>query len=72
MENIEELEAKILEKVKEDHKVNGGSNGTDINELDKLINLPIPERNKLFEKMVAEKKLAYLDPLNARRITLPK
>ncbi|WPO89894.1 hypothetical protein [Chryseobacterium sp. HR92] len=69
---MEEIEAKILEKVRADHKINGGANGSDINDLDKIINLPIPERNKLFEKMVAEKKIAYLKPLNTVRITLPK
>ncbi|MEJ5105521.1 hypothetical protein [Chryseobacterium sp. MYb328] len=69
---MEEIEAKILEKVKADHKINGGSNGTDLNDLDKIINQPIPERNQLLDKMVADKKLAYLRPLNAIRITLPK
>ena len=69
---MEELEAKILEKVREDNKKCGGANGSDVNDLDKIINLPIPERNKLFDKMVKEKKIAYLNTLNARRITLPK
>lgn len=72
MENMEELEAKILEKVKEDHKVNGGANGTDINELDKILNLTIPERNEFLDRMVKEKKIAYLHPLNAKKVTLPK
>ncbi|CAD0220358.1 conserved protein of unknown function [Chryseobacterium sp. JV274] len=72
MENMEEIEAKILEKVKADHKINGGANGTDLNELDKIIQLQIPERNQLLDKMVAEKKIAYLRPLNTIRITLPK
>ncbi|WP_180564272.1 hypothetical protein [Chryseobacterium sp. JV274] len=69
---MEEIEAKILEKVKADHKINGGANGTDLNELDKIIQLQIPERNQLLDKMVAEKKIAYLRPLNTIRITLPK
>ncbi|PXW18203.1 hypothetical protein [Chryseobacterium sp.] len=72
MENMEEIEAKIIEKIREDHKRNGGWNGSDINELDQIINLPILERNKLLDKMVAEKKIAYLKPLNTTRITLPK
>jgi len=69
---MEEIEAKILEKVKEDHKKSGGANGSDINELDKIINLQLDERNKLLDKMVDEKKLAYLYPLNGRTVTLPK
>lgn len=69
---MEEIEEKILEKVRADHKKSGGANGSDINELDKIINLPIPERNKLLDKMVYEKKIAFLYPLNARRVTLPK
>lgn len=69
---IEEFERIILEKVKADHLKCGGANGTDINEIDKLINQPIEERNKLFDKMVSERKLAYLKPLNQVRITLPK
>lgn len=72
MENMEEIEAKILEKVRADHKINGGANGSDINELHNIIKLPIPERNQLLDRMVAEKKIAYLYPLNARRVTLPK
>lgn len=69
---MEEIEAKILEKVKADHKINGGANGTDLNDLDKILNLTIPERNQLLDKMVAEKKIAYLRPLNTIRISLPK
>lgn len=72
MENMEEIERQILEKLKEDHKKNGGANGSDINDLDRIINLPIPERNKLLERMVDEKKIAFLYPLNAKRVRLPK
>lgn len=72
MENQEEIEKQILEKIKADHKKSGGANGSDLNELDKIINLPFEERNKLLEKMIAEKKIAYMYPLNGRTVTLPK
>lgn len=72
MENMEEIESKILEKVKSDHKKSGGANGTDLNELDEIINLSIPERNQLLDRMVSEKKIAYMHPLNAKKVTLPK
>ena len=72
MENMEEIEAKILEKVKADHKKSGGANGTDLNDLDMILNLPISDRNKLLDRMVSEKKIAYMYPLNAKKVTLPK
>lgn len=72
MENQEEIEAKILEKLKEDYKNCGGANGTDLNEIDKIIKLPISERNELLSKMLKEKKIVNINTLNARRITLPK
>lgn len=72
MENQEEIERQILEKVKADFKISGGANGSDLNDLDKIIKLPIPERNILLDRMVAEKKIAYLHPLNAKKVTLPK
>ena len=60
---IVKIEAKILEKVKEDHKVNGGANGSDINDLDKIINLHIKHLSnddcyrihELFDSRYAEK-----------------
>ncbi|MDR3026039.1 hypothetical protein [Chryseobacterium sp.] len=72
MENQEEIERLIIEKVKADHKISGGANGSDLNDLDKIINLPIPERNELLDRMVREKKIAYQYPLNAKKVTLPK
>ncbi len=72
MENLEKIERQILEKFKADHTKSGGSNGTDLNDLDKIIKLPIPERNELLDRMVAEKKIAYLYPLNTKKVTLPK
>lgn len=69
---MEELEAKILEIVKTDYKKSGGSNGTDLNDLDVIMNLSISDRNQFLDRMVKEKKIAYLYPLNAKKVTLPK
>ncbi|AZA91150.1 Uncharacterised protein [Chryseobacterium nakagawai] len=72
MENMEEIEAKILIKLREDYKNCGGANGSDINEIDEIIKLSISDRNELLAKMVKEKKITFINTLNARRITLPK
>lgn len=72
MENIEDLEAKIIEVLKIQFERTGGSNGTDIGKVDKILNMPIKERNEFLDRMVKEKKIAYLTPLNGRTLTLPK
>lgn len=72
MENIEELERKIIEVLKIQFEGTGGSNGTYIGEIDKILNMSIQERNEFLERMVKEKKIIYLTPLNGRTLSLPK
>ena len=72
MENIEELEAKILEIVKEQFKKDGGSNGITFGSFDHFLKLPIEERNAFLFRMAKEKKIVIFESLNMKRITMPK
>lgn len=69
---MEDLEAKIIERVKQDYKKSGGWNGTELKAIDDILGLSIEERNAFLDRMVKEKKIAYLRPLNGPRITMPK
>lgn len=72
MEKTEELEAKIIEVLKINFERTGGANGTHIGEVDKILNLPIDERNEFLDRMVKEKKIIFIYPLNGRTLSLPK
>ncbi len=72
MENMEEIEAKILEIVTEQFKKDGGSNGVPIGAFDHILKLPIKERNEFLQIMVKKKKIHIFQSLNNVRVTLPK
>lgn len=72
MENIEEIEAKIIEIVREQYKKDGGSNGVTCGSFDHILNLPIEERNEFLFRMAKERKIVIFDSLNMKRITMPK
>lgn len=72
MADKEDLEKQILEVLKIQFQRTGGANGTDLGEVDKILNLPIDERNTFLDRMVKEKKIAYIRPLNGPTLTLPK
>lgn len=67
-----ELEKKIIEVLHIQFERTGGSNGTDYAEIDKILNISVEERNKFLERMAQEKKIAFINPMNGRMITLPK
>lgn len=69
---MEEIEAKILEIVKEQFKKDGGSNGVTMGDFDHILNLPIQERNEFLYRMVKEKKILIFQSLNGKRVTFPK
>lgn len=72
MENLEEIEAKILEIVKVQFDKDSGANGVGFGEFDHFLNLPLEERNELLNRMAREKKIVIFQSINSKRITLPK
>ncbi|REC55173.1 hypothetical protein DRF62_07025 [Chryseobacterium piscium] len=72
MENIEELERKIIEVLKIDFERSAGANGTDYGKIDDILNMNLEDRNAFLDRMAKENKIAYLNPVNGRMITLPK
>ncbi len=70
MENMEEIEAKILEIVTEQFKKDGGANGVTMGSFDHILNLPIKERNEFLYCMAKEKKIHIFQSLNNARVTL--
>ncbi|ASK29712.1 hypothetical protein CEY12_06160 [Chryseobacterium sp. T16E-39] len=72
MENIEEIEAKIIEITKEQFKKDGGANGVHMGSFDHILNLSIQERNEFLYNMVARKKILIFQALNGKRVTMPK
>ncbi|MEA1849212.1 hypothetical protein U9K52_09835 [Chryseobacterium sp. MHB01] len=61
-----------MELVKAKHKQTGGCNGLSFSDLDEQINAEYSEIKKVFEKLLAEKKIVYLNHLNGRSLSLPK
>jgi hypothetical protein len=72
MENTEELESKVLDIVREQHKIDGGHNGVSFGAFDHFLDMSLEERNKFIYKLASEKKIVIFQSLNAKRITLPK
>lgn len=72
MEEIEELERKVIEVLQIQFKRTGGANGTYIGEVDEVLNMEPIERNLFLARMVKEKKIIYINPLNGRTLSLPK
>lgn len=72
MENVEELERRIIEVLKIDFDRSAGANGTDYGKIDDILNMSLEDRNAFIERMVKENKIAYLNPVNGRMLTLPK
>ncbi|MGU3377669.1 hypothetical protein [Chryseobacterium sp. M5A1_1a] len=72
MENEVEIEAKIIQIVKEQFEKDNGSNGVGFGEFDHFLNLNLEERNTLLNRMAREKKIVIFQSINSLRITLPK
>ncbi|CAA7197417.1 MULTISPECIES: hypothetical protein [Chryseobacterium] len=70
MDNIEELESKVLEIVTAKHIKTGGNNGNTFGDFDHILNLPITERNSFLEEMAAKKKIVIREGQNSRLIML--
>ncbi|KAA2223025.1 hypothetical protein [Chryseobacterium sediminis] len=69
---MEEIEAKILEIVRAQHKKDGGTNGVTMDAFDNFLNMSLDKRNELLYRMAKEKKIHIFQSLNSKRITLPK
>lgn len=67
-----EIEEKIMELVKDQHKRTGGANGLNLFNVDKQLGVEYSEIQKAVEKLLSEKKIIYLNHLNGRSLTLPK
>ncbi|AZB29779.1 hypothetical protein [Chryseobacterium balustinum] len=72
MENIQELEAQILEIVKNKHDETGGNNGNGFADFDHILNMSLEDRNAFLKRMADENKIAIRIGPNARMIMLPK
>lgn len=72
MENIEELEERVLEIVREKHKRTGGHNGNFIRDFDHILNMNIEDTIAFLLRMESEKKIKIYQGANSRLITLPK
>ncbi|WBV60251.1 hypothetical protein PFY12_14580 [Chryseobacterium camelliae] len=72
MENIEDIERKIIEIVTEQYKKDGGSNGVTFDSFSEFLKLDFKERNEFLYRMAKEKKIYIFQSLNSPRITLPK
>ncbi|MDY0933149.1 hypothetical protein [Chryseobacterium sp. CFBP8996] len=72
MENIQELEAQILEIVKKKHDETGGNNGNGFADFDHILNMSLEDRNAFLKRMADENKIAIRIGPNARMIMLPK
>ncbi|OCK53182.1 hypothetical protein BA768_01105 [Chryseobacterium sp. CBo1] len=72
MENIEELEERVLEIVREKYKRTGGHNGNFFRDFDHILNMSIEETIAFLLRMEAEKKIKIYQGANSRLITLPK
>ena len=70
--DAQELEVKIMEMVKAQHKKTGGANGLNLFHVDKQLGVEYSEIQKAVEKLLSEKKIIYLNHLNGRSLTLPK
>jgi len=69
---MQELEVKLYEMVKAQHKRSGGANGLNLYGVDKELGVDYAELAKAVEKLLSEKKIVYLNHLNGRSLTLPK
>lgn len=69
---MDELEAKLFEMVKAQHKKTGGANGLNLYGVDKELGVEYSEIAKAVEKLLEAKKITYLNHLNGRSLTLPK
>lgn len=72
MENMEEIEAKFMNLVKEQFKRTGGANGLDLYGVNEILGTSVEVVSELVKKLLEEKKVVYLKPLNKWTITLPK
>lgn len=69
---MEEIEKKFMTLVKEQHDRTGGSNGLLLYKLDEVLGITYAELFELVNKLIKEKKIAYLNHLNGTSYTLPK
>ncbi|MFP3835369.1 hypothetical protein [Chryseobacterium sp. SIMBA_028] len=69
---MEEIEEKFMELVKEQYDKTGGSNGFKPYKAAETLEISDEELSTMIKKLLNEKKIAYLNPLNGRTITLPK
>ncbi|WP_284464871.1 hypothetical protein [Chryseobacterium sp.] len=61
-----------MDLVKEQYKRTGGSNGFKTYKAAETLGISDEELSTMIKKLLDEKKIVYLYPLNGRTITLPK
>lgn len=69
---MKDLEAKVLENVKEKYLRTGGNNGNTFGDFDHILKMHAEERNIFLERIVAEKKIVIKVGANRRMTMLPK
>ena len=69
---MEEIEVKFMALVKEQYDKTAGYNGLDLYGINEKLSISATELMEMVNKLLKEKKIVYLNPLNKRTITLPK
>lgn len=69
---MNEIEAQIIEIIKEKHIKTGGNNGNSFGDFDHILKMPIEERNVFLKRMEEEKKISIREGGNAKMIMMPK
>ncbi|WP_213279339.1 hypothetical protein [Chryseobacterium indologenes] len=69
---MEEIEAKILEKVIEQHKRSGYANGLLVFGLDKELGVSNEAVHEAIKNLLSKNKIVKLNHLNGTTYTLPK
>lgn len=72
MENMEEKEKEFLALVKAQYDKTGGANGLDLYGVNEILGISLEELRDIVQKLLKEKRITYLKPLNKWSITLPK
>lgn len=69
---MEEKEKEFLALVKAQYDKTGGANGLDLYGVNEILGISLEELRDIVQKLLKEKRIVYLKPLNKWSITLPK
>ncbi|WP_223559072.1 hypothetical protein [Chryseobacterium lathyri] len=68
----EEPENNILEVLKEKYIRTEGHNGNKLDDVDRILNISIDNRNAFLQRMIDDRKIMIRDSANEHMIMLPK